>query len=72
MGAAPAEKQSAGDNRQHAGSMRGIRRQIDRLGNQNAEDDLDGAIVDPAFDKVDDPADQQAECYAAENKPQQR
>ena len=46
-----------------------LRREISGIGDQDAERDLDRAIVDPALDVVDDPADEQAQCNAAGGEP---
>ena len=48
--AAAGQEQAARDNGQHARGVNLLRRQIGGVGDQNAEGDLDGAIVDAPLD----------------------
>ena len=67
--AAAGQEQSASDDRQHARGVNLLRRQIGGIGHQDAEGDLDRAIVDSPLDVVDDPADEQAQANAAADEP---
>ena len=69
IGAAARQKQSARDNRQHARRVNCICGQINGVRDQNAQGDLDRAIIDPPLDLVDDPADDQAQPDAAGSQP---
>ena len=69
MRAAPAEKQAAGHDSQHPRGVNGIRREIDRVRDQNTESDLDGTVVNLPLDIIDNPTNEQAECDAANYEP---
>ena len=60
-----AEIKSAGHDGQYAGGAQAVRREIGGVGNQYADGDFDGAVVNAAFDPVDDPARDQAHGQAA-------
>ena len=67
--AAAGQEQTAGDNGQHARGVNLLRGQVRGVGDQNAEGDLDGAIVDSPLDLSDEPADEQSEDNAAAGEP---
>ena len=67
-GTSAAEIESAGHHGEHAGSAHAVRGEIGGVGDQDAERDLDGAVVNAAFDSIHDPAGDEADGHASHDE----
>src|SRR5207237_5948820 len=66
--APPAEVEAGGNYREDAGSVNRIRDQVRAIRHEHADGDLDGAIVDPALEPIDDEAEHQADADSASDE----
>lgn len=65
---AASEIEAAGYDRENAGSVHRLCGQIGGVGNHDAENDFDGAIVEIALDALDDEGDEKTDGQADDDK----
>src|ERR1700687_4523265 len=64
LGTLAAEVQAASDDREDSGGAHGFGSEIGGIGRKDADDDLDGGVVDAALEPFDDQAKQIADGEA--------